>query len=98
MNTQVWEGRLEKLDDYRWRIPETGGMRVPGLVFADDPGLMLEGEVRWVRPVPQRFGAILYEGGVEFTDVNLLRFQQFCERLGLQHELAQTPTERSARR
>lgn len=69
-----------------------------GLVFADDPGLMLEGEVRWVRPVPQRFGAILYEGGVEFTDVNLLRFQQFCERLGLPTESARPQPEQSARR
>ena len=26
---------LQKLDDYRWLIPRTGAMRVPGLVFAD---------------------------------------------------------------
>ncbi|MBW2093000.1 MAG: RtcB family protein, partial [Deltaproteobacteria bacterium] len=26
---------IERLDDYRWEIPATGGMRVPGLVFAD---------------------------------------------------------------
>ena len=26
---------LEKVDDYRWLIPQTGSMRVPGLVFAD---------------------------------------------------------------
>ncbi len=25
---------LEQLDDYRWRIPQSGKMRVPGLVFA----------------------------------------------------------------
>ena len=32
-----WKGPLEKVDDYRWRIP-TGyktGMRVPGLIYAD---------------------------------------------------------------
>jgi len=28
--------RLEKIDDVRWRIPKTGGMRVPGLIFADE--------------------------------------------------------------
>ena len=27
--------KVEKLDDYRWLIPQTGAMRVPGLVFAD---------------------------------------------------------------
>jgi tRNA-splicing ligase RtcB len=27
---------LERLDAYRWRIPRQGGMRVEGLVFADD--------------------------------------------------------------
>jgi tRNA-splicing ligase RtcB (3'-phosphate/5'-hydroxy nucleic acid ligase) len=27
--------KLEKIDDYRWLIPQTGAMRVPGLVFAD---------------------------------------------------------------
>ncbi|MCF8145407.1 MAG: RtcB family protein [Deltaproteobacteria bacterium] len=26
---------LEKIDDYRWLIPQTGAMRVPGLVFAN---------------------------------------------------------------
>jgi tRNA-splicing ligase RtcB (3'-phosphate/5'-hydroxy nucleic acid ligase) len=26
---------LERLDDFRWMIPRTGAMRVPGLIFAD---------------------------------------------------------------
>jgi len=30
------EIRLQKLDDYRWLIPQTGGMRVPGLVFSSE--------------------------------------------------------------
>ncbi|MFW5952258.1 MAG: RtcB family protein [Gemmatimonadota bacterium] len=30
------ELRTERLDDYRWRIPRQGGMRVDGLIFADD--------------------------------------------------------------
>jgi len=33
-----WEGQLNKIDDYRWEIPQTykPGMRVPGLVYADE--------------------------------------------------------------
>jgi len=33
---QVWEGPLNKIDDYRWEIPKTynSGMRVPGLIYA----------------------------------------------------------------
>ncbi|MFH1169389.1 MAG: RtcB family protein [Chloroflexota bacterium] len=33
-----WDGPLEKIDDYRWRIPQSykAGMRVPGLVYADE--------------------------------------------------------------
>jgi tRNA-splicing ligase RtcB len=27
--------RLERLDDYRWQVPTTGGMRVPAVIFAD---------------------------------------------------------------
>ena len=33
-----WEGHLQKIDDYRWEIPKSykPGMRVPGLVYADE--------------------------------------------------------------
>jgi tRNA-splicing ligase RtcB len=33
-----WGGRLEKVDEYRWRIPKSykAGMRVPGLIYADE--------------------------------------------------------------
>ena len=33
-----WSGHLEKVDDYRWRIPRNykPGMRVPGLIYADE--------------------------------------------------------------
>ncbi|MFH1939781.1 MAG: RtcB family protein, partial [bacterium] len=33
---QLWEGSLNKIDDYRWEIPKTynSGMRVPGLIYA----------------------------------------------------------------
>ncbi len=35
---QTWHGPLERVDDYRWRLPASyqSGMRVPGLVFADE--------------------------------------------------------------
>ena len=31
---RVMSIEFEKVDDYRWRIPKRGGMRVPGLVYA----------------------------------------------------------------
>ncbi len=36
--SESWKGPFEKVDDYRWRIPETfmRGMKVPGLIFADE--------------------------------------------------------------
>ncbi len=36
-----WSGKLEKVDDYRWRIPRSykPGMRVDGLIYADEPML-----------------------------------------------------------
>ena len=30
------EYRLKKIDDYRWEIPKSEGMRVPGLLYADE--------------------------------------------------------------
>ncbi len=34
---QEWKGSLEKIDDYRWRIPKSykPGMKVPGIIYAD---------------------------------------------------------------
>jgi len=34
----IWNGPLEKIDDYRWRIPKSymTGMRVDGIIYADD--------------------------------------------------------------
>ena len=36
--SEPWKGPLEKLDDYRWIIPTSyqKGMRVPGLIYADE--------------------------------------------------------------
>jgi tRNA-splicing ligase RtcB len=33
-----WQGPLEKIDDYRWKIPKTfmSGMRVPGIIYTDE--------------------------------------------------------------
>jgi len=35
---ELWQGPLEKIDDYRWRIPKSykPGMRVPGIIYADE--------------------------------------------------------------
>ncbi len=35
---EAWRGPLEKIDEFRWRIPQSydRGMRVPGLVFASE--------------------------------------------------------------
>ena len=36
--SNIWEGPLEKIDDYRWRIPKSykHGMRVDGILYADE--------------------------------------------------------------
>jgi len=41
--TEAWKGTLVKIDDYRWEILQTykPGMRVPGLVYADEKMLRL---------------------------------------------------------
>lgn len=36
--SDIWQGPLEKIDDFRWRIPQSykPGMRVPGIIYADE--------------------------------------------------------------
>ncbi|MFC1666985.1 RtcB family protein [Candidatus Omnitrophota bacterium] len=36
--SQAWQGRLKKLDSYRWEIPVSSkpGMKVPGLIYANE--------------------------------------------------------------
>ena len=36
--SELWQGKLEKIDNYRWRIPKSYkvGMRVPGIIYADE--------------------------------------------------------------
>jgi len=40
---KTWAGKIEKIDDYRWRIPSNykPGMKVPGLIYADEKLLRL---------------------------------------------------------
>lgn len=35
---EIWQGPLEKIDDYRWRIPKSykPGMRTDGVIYADE--------------------------------------------------------------
>ncbi|MBU1998179.1 MAG: RtcB family protein, partial [Candidatus Omnitrophica bacterium] len=35
---ETWNGPLEKIDNFRFRIPSTykPGMRVPGIIYADE--------------------------------------------------------------
>lgn len=35
---EIWQGPLEKIDDFRWRIPKSykQGMRVDGVIYADE--------------------------------------------------------------
>jgi tRNA-splicing ligase RtcB len=35
---------LKKIDKYRWEVPKTGEMRVPGIIYATEQ--MLKGEKR----------------------------------------------------
>jgi tRNA-splicing ligase RtcB len=32
----MWQGKLQKISDYKWRLPKTGGMKVPGVIYADE--------------------------------------------------------------
>ena len=43
MTESQWEGPLERIDEYRWRMPKESrpGMRVDGIIYADDK--LLEG-------------------------------------------------------
>jgi tRNA-splicing ligase RtcB len=39
MPLATYTGKIRQLDEFRWELPREGGMRVPGLIFADQPML-----------------------------------------------------------
>ncbi len=51
---------LEQIDDYRWRVPQDGPMRVPGIVYASGkmlPQIENEGAIDQVRNgLDERYG------------------------------------------
>lgn len=55
--------------------------------ISENPFLMPRVEVRWGRVIPQRFGLPLYEGGVEFKEVDTAAFQKFLKLVGLEKVL-----------
>ncbi len=60
--SNVWNGPLEKIDEYRWRIPTTyeKGMKGPGLIYADEEMLkQIRGD-----QAPQQVANVAYLPGV----------------------------------
>jgi tRNA-splicing ligase RtcB len=55
--------KLDKIDEYRWRIPKTGGMRVPGIIYADETllrSVAMDESPRQVRNVAHLPGIVSY--------------------------------------
>jgi tRNA-splicing ligase RtcB len=69
--TTPWTHILRKVDDYRWEIPPTykPGMRVPGLVFADERMLRQIAEEQALEQVAIHWGYGFPVGGVAAFDV-----------------------------
>jgi tRNA-splicing ligase RtcB len=63
---QTWNGPLEKIDDYRWRIPKryNPGMRVPGIIYADQNLLR---SIRTDRAVEQVANVAYLPGIVKYS-------------------------------
>ena len=62
---QAFEGKLEKLDDFRWKIPQSykPGMKVPGLIYASEtllPGILNDKAVEQVANVAFLPGIVKY--------------------------------------
>src|SRR3989338_4396417 len=62
----MYQGPLEKIDDYRWRIPKTymQGMRVPGIIYAN--GRMID-EIRHDKAPEQVANAAFLPGIVKYS-------------------------------
>ena len=61
-----WQGPLEKIDDYRWRIPKSykPGMRVPGIIYADEKLLV---NIRMDKAPEQVANAAFLPGIVKYS-------------------------------
>ena len=62
---QAFDGKLEKLDHFRWKIPQTykPGMRVPGLIYASEsllPGILNDKALEQVANVAFLPGIVKY--------------------------------------
>ena len=62
---QAWQGKLEKLDNFRWKIPPSykPGMKVPGLIYANEsllPGILNDKALEQVANVSFLPGIIQY--------------------------------------
>lgn len=57
------------------------------LDLSQSPMVRATAKVRWVRVLPQRFGAPLYEGGVEFQKINAVSFREYLKTKGLENLL-----------
>src|SRR3989338_538599 len=63
--TQAWQGKLEKLDNFRWKIPQSykPGMKVPGLIYANEsllPGILNDKALEQVANVAFLPGIVRY--------------------------------------
>jgi tRNA-splicing ligase RtcB len=61
----AWQGKLEKLDNFRWKIPPSykPGMKVPGLIYANEsllPGILNDKALEQVANVSFLPGIIQY--------------------------------------
>ncbi|OIO34300.1 MAG: RNA-splicing ligase RtcB [Candidatus Omnitrophica bacterium CG1_02_40_15] len=62
---QAWQGKLEKLDNFRWKIPPSykPGMKVPGLIYANEsllPGILNDKALEQVANVSFLPGIVRY--------------------------------------
>ena len=64
--TNGWQGSLEKISDYKWQIPRSfmNGMRVPGLIYADEKLLK---DIRHDKALQQVANAACLPGIVKYS-------------------------------
>ncbi|MEE9400124.1 MAG: RtcB family protein, partial [Dehalococcoidales bacterium] len=61
-----WSGPLEKIDEYRWRIPKSykTGMRVPGIIYTDEDMLR---QIRGEQALEQVANVAFLPGIVDYS-------------------------------